>query len=177
MWLWWDLLLTVIKTEEFGDKLKEILSSLNISISELAKTSGIPESTLYKITSNKDVDIRISTLRKIIRALMKYEKYGVEKYTIAVITAREALEGVKRSITFEGETVFIKEYPATSIEEEIIQGIKAEREGVKAIVCGPIAAMSLNKIVLIPVIGLKFEEGPLMNAIERASEKILHKVE
>jgi predicted transcriptional regulator len=71
-----------------------------------------------------------------------------------------------------GNAVKVNEYPATTIEEEIIQGVRAEKEGVKGLICGPIAATTLEKVVDIPITALRFEEGPLINSIERLIEKI-----
>ncbi|MDH5374410.1 MAG: hypothetical protein OEZ21_02695 [Candidatus Bathyarchaeota archaeon] len=66
----------------------------------------------------------------------------------------------------------MNEYPATTTEEEIIQGVRAEKEGVKGLICGPIAATMLEKVVDIPITALRFEEGPLINSIKRLLEKI-----
>lgn len=71
-----------------------------------------------------------------------------------------------------GKRIKVNEYPATTTEEEIIQGVRAEKEGVKGLICGPIAATMLEKVVDIPITALRFEEGPLINSIKRLLEKI-----
>jgi len=50
---------------------------------------------------------------------------------------------------------------ATTIDAEIIHGVRAEKEGKKGLICGPIAATTLEKVVDIPITALRFEEGPL----------------
>ena len=61
---------------------------------------------------------------------------------------------------------------ATTMDEEIIHGVRAEKEGKKGLICGPIAATTLEKVVDIPITALRFEEGPLINSIKRLTEKI-----
>jgi len=91
---------------------------------------------------------------------------------VGVITSRNALDSIGRTIEVGNDVLHIKEYPATTIEEAIIQGVRAEKEGVKGIICGPIAATTLEKVVDIPITALRFEEGPLETAIIKLNEKI-----
>ena len=79
---------------------------------------------------------------------------------------------ISRRLRIGEKELKLKEYPATTIEEEMIQGITAEREGVKGIICGPIAATTLEKIVDIPVIALRFEEGLLLDAVSKLMRKV-----
>ncbi|MFW6041133.1 MAG: helix-turn-helix domain-containing protein [Thermoplasmatota archaeon] len=168
--MWLELLKKSLD-DDFGRELKESISDLGMSIKEFSKRADIPESTLYKIISGDRNDYRISTLKKIINTVKEIEGY-TEHNTIGIITSRGALDSIKREMKFEDKVIKIKEFPATTIEEEIIQGVRAEKEGIKGLVCGPLAATTLEKVVDIPVTALKFEEGPLYNSIERLGRKI-----
>ncbi len=142
-----------------------------MNIKEFSEESRIPKSTLYKIVSNEEKDFRRSTLKQIIETVKRLEGYG-EENVIGIITTRGALDTVGRSFQINGKTVRVNEYPATTIEEEIIQGVRAEKEGVKGLICGPIAATTLEKVVDVPITALRFEEGPLVTSIKRLAEKI-----
>jgi predicted transcriptional regulator len=168
--MWLELLKNSL-SESFGEKLKECIGKLGKNIKEFSEESGIPKSTLYKIISNEEKDFRRSTLRQIIDTVKKLEGYGQEM-VIGIITTRGALDTIDRNFVIDGKTVKVNEYPATTIEEEIIQGVRAEKEGVKGLICGPIAATTLEKVVDIPITALRFEEGPLINSIERLVGKI-----
>ena len=58
----------------FPEALNKALNELGVSIKEFSKLSGIPESTLYKITSGKRPDPQLSTLRQILSALKELEQ-------------------------------------------------------------------------------------------------------
>ena len=164
-------LLKACVSDNFGDKLQETLNTLGLSVKEFSELTEIPVSTLYKIISEERKDFRISTLRKIMDGVRRIEGVDQERM-VGIITSRNALDSIGRTIEVGNETLYIKEYPATTIEEEIIQGVRAEKEGVKGIICGPIAATTLEKGVDIPITALRFEEGPLKTAIIKLNEKI-----
>lgn len=168
--MWLSLLRSVLD-ESFGERLKECIGRLGISIKGFSEESGIPKSTLYKIISSEKKNFRISTLKRIIETVKRLEGYD-QTNMIGIITTRGALDTVGRKFEIGGKTVKVNEYPATTIEEEIIQGVRAEKEGVKGLICGPIAATTLEKVVGIPIVSLRFEEGPLVNAIKKIVEKI-----
>jgi len=120
------------------------------------------------------------------RAHVEWERYGSGPWNyvknkevldhgliIAVITTREALDRISRYLVINNREVMIKEYPATTIEEEVIRGITAEKDGVKGIICGPIAATTLEKVVNIPVISLRFEENVVLEALQKMMQKLL----
>ena len=168
--MWLELLKSSLG-EDFGEVLKDTIGKLGKNIKEFSEESGIPKSTLYKIVSNEEKDFRRSTLKQIVETVKQLEGYGREN-VIGIITTRGALDMIGRSFEFGGKVVKINEYPATTIEEEIIQGIRAEKEGVRGLICGPIAATTLEKVVDIPIVALRFEEGPLISSIKRLMEKI-----
>ena len=151
--------------------MKVTIAKLGKNIKEFSEESGIPKSTLYKIVSNEEKDFRRSTLKQIVETVKRLEGYGREN-VIGIITTRGALDMISRSFEFGGKVVKVNEYPATTIEEEIIQGIKAEKEGVKGLICGPIAAATLEKVVNIPIVAIRFEEGPLINSMKKLMDKI-----
>jgi len=168
--MWLELLKSSLG-ENFGEELKGAIAKLGRNIKEFSEESGIPKSTLYKIVSNEEKDFRRSTLRQIVETVKRLEGYGREK-VVGIITTRGALDMIGRSFEFGGKTVKVNDYPATTIEEEIIQGIRAEKEGVRGLICGPIAATTLEKVVDIPIVTLRFEEGPLINSMKKLMEKI-----
>ena len=163
----------VSSSEEFVRAIKTFLAERNLSAKEFCDRTGIPKNTFYKILSGQRSDFMLSNLKKLIESMREIEE-AERPHAIGVITARGALDVLPRTIRIEGwdEPLYVREYPAVTIEEEIIQGIRAEREKVKGIICGPIAATTLEKVVRIPVIALQFEEGALMRAIEKLSKKI-----
>lgn len=167
----WLELLKISLSESFGEKLKDCIGRLGMNIKEFSDASKLPKSTLYKIISNEEKDFRRSTLKQIIGTVKRLEGYGQEN-VIGIITTRGALDTLGRSFEIDGKTIKVNEYPATTIEEEIIQGVRAEKEGVKGLICGPIAATTLEKVVDVPITALRFEEGPLINSIKRLAEKI-----
>ena len=168
--MWLELLKASLR-ENFGNKLKEYISKLGKTIKEFSVESGVPESTLYKIISNEKKDFRRSTLKQIIETVKRLEGYK-NKNIIGIITSRGALDTIGKKLKIEKKEIEIKEYPATTIEEEIIQGIRAEKEGVKGLICGPVAATTLEKVVDVPIVSLRFEEGPLLNSIQKLIKKI-----
>lgn len=164
-------LLKACVSDNFGDKLQDTLNTLGLSVKEFSELTEIPVSTLYKIISEERKDFRISTLRKIIHGVKRIEGVDQDR-VVGIITSRNALDSIGRIIEIGNEILYIKEYPATTIEEAIIQGVRAEKDGVKGIICGPIAATTLEKVVDIPITALRFEEGPLKTAIIKLKEKI-----
>lgn len=168
--MWLELLKSSLD-RNFGEKLKETISRLGKNIKEFSGECDVPKSTLYKIISEEGKDFRVSTLRQITETVKRLEGYDQEN-VIGIITTRGALDTVGRKFDMGGKLVKVSEYPATTIEEEIIQGVRAEKEGAKGLICGPIAANTLEKVVSIPIVSLRFEEGPLVNAIKKLVEKI-----
>ena len=105
-------------------------------------------------------------------ALMLPRGKSAQAKSLGIITTRTALDTIGRTIEVKGETVAIKEFPATTIEEAIIQGVKAEKAGVKGIICGPIAATTLERVVDIPITAFRFDEELLMDAISKLADKL-----
>ena len=162
----------MISNKEFILELKKILIEKNMTALDFSKKTKIPESTLYKILSDPKKDFRVSTLRQILNTIEEMEQRKLKGYTIGIITTREALDYISKSIKVKEKTIKIREYPANTIEEEIIQGIGAQKDGVKGIICGPVAANTIEKVVDIPVISIRFDKELLMKSIKNIANKI-----
>lgn len=142
-----------------------------MSIKEFSGETGIPASTLYKVISEEGKDFRRSTLRQIVEGVRRLEGSGQER-VLSIITTRTALDTIGKTIDIDGGYVNIQEFPATTIEEAIIQGVRAEKAGVKGIICGPIAATTLERAVDIPITAFRFDEGLLLDAIAMLADKL-----
>lgn len=166
----WQRVMVKAGTEEFGDALEHALRSHNLSIKDFAEKYEIPESTLYKITSGERQNFGVKKLHKIIYALRKEE--GFDQPTIGLITTRDACDRAPNEIDANGKTYRIKPLPAHTIEEEMIKGINAEKDGIDAILCGPIAATTIEQIVDVPVGGLQFDRDLMLDSIESLIQRL-----
>ncbi|MFB6179806.1 MAG: hypothetical protein ABEI77_08790 [Halorientalis sp.] len=160
------------KDEELGPLLKEALDKLNVSITEFAERSDLSESILYKISSGHRENVHLQNFQEIVQTLKQVEQ-GREhdEREFAVITNRESLERIQNYREIDGMKVRLREYPSSTVEEAIRQSILAERDGVDAIVCGPITAYTVEAIVYTPVIGLDVSAEQVEHAVETALEK------
>jgi predicted transcriptional regulator len=166
------LLSSMESRDDLVRSIKAFLAERNMSAKNFCEVSGMPQNTLYKILSRNRRDFMLSNMRRLIGAMREID--SGEGYSVGVITSRGALDNLQRVVSIEGRDtdLVIREYPATTIEEEIIQGIRAEREKMKGVICGPIAANTLEKVVRIPVIALQFKEDALLEALEKLSNKL-----
>ena len=156
------------------ETLKEIVKyDLRMSVRELAVQSGIAQSSLYKILHGKRSP-NLTTLRAIIRALRIFYKRGEEGQFIGVIAARPVLEGIVERITeVDGHPIRVREYPVQTVEDAIVAGVRAEREGAIGIVCAPIVSGPIEQLVSVPVATIVPRESMVL-AIERAARKGWH---
>ncbi|MBU4373347.1 MAG: helix-turn-helix domain-containing protein [Euryarchaeota archaeon] len=147
-----------------------IKEDLRMTAAEFSERSGIPPSTIYKLLSGHR-EPNIKTLRQIVSVLRKME--GTEKSEfIAVIAARHVLDYItEKKLKVRGRLLTIREYSATSMEEAIVAAIKAERDGAKAVVCAPIVATTVEKVLRIPVATI-MPKNSLIEAIELAAKKM-----
>ncbi len=153
--------------KEFGRIIKD---ELRMTAAEFSERSGIPPSTIYKLLSGHR-EPNIKTLRLIVSVLRKME--GPEKSEfIAVIAARPVLDYItEKKLKVKGRLLTIREYSATSMEEAIVAAIRAERDGAKAVVCAPIVATTIEKVLRIPVATIMPKDS-LIEAIELAAKKM-----
>ncbi|MCD6144851.1 helix-turn-helix domain-containing protein [ANME-2 cluster archaeon] len=165
-----EVILAVFESDErfrnvFSRAIKE---QLGMTILEFSKCASIPHSTLYKILSGHR-EPNVKTLRRIIETIRKLE--GTEKNFIAVIAARPVLDRItERQLQIEGESVVVREYAASTMEDAIIAAVRAERDGASALVCAPIVSPTVEKILRIPVATIN-PTNSIVRAIELAARK------
>ncbi|MDD2472482.1 MULTISPECIES: helix-turn-helix domain-containing protein [unclassified Methanoculleus] len=151
----------------FSGALQEELARQNMSVRDLADRAGVPPATLYKLTSGK-ADPRLSTIRRIVNVLEPREKNF-----IAVIAARFLLNDLdNRDLLIDGRSYRIRGYSADSLEECIIAAARADKEGALGIICAPILAPIVEKIVDCPVAIIKPQQQTLIEAIETVAKRI-----
>lgn len=166
----WQQVMNKAGTNDFGDQLERALRQQNLSIKEFAERYEIPESTLYKITSGERVNFGVETLRKIADGLQAEE--GYDQRTVGLITTRQACDQAPSEMSFQETTYRILPLPAHTIEEEIIKGVNAEKDGIDAILCGPIAATTIEQVVDIPVSGLQFDKQLMEDSLQSLIERL-----
>ncbi|OPX62650.1 MULTISPECIES: helix-turn-helix domain-containing protein [unclassified Methanoregula] len=152
---------------DFTTALNEELERKNMTVKDLAEQTGIPVSTLYKVTVGER-DPRLSTIKKIVSVL----EPGHDRF-IAVIAARFLLDSLdRREIESGGRRIGIRGYSANSLEECIIAAVRAEKDGAAGIVCAPILASIVEKIVDIPVVMLRPDLAVVSEAMATLARKV-----
>ena len=123
---------------------------LGMSLNEFCQLSGISQSTMYKILEDKR-EPNLRTVRQVIKAL-KILMEADDSHFIAVIASTTVVENLPRTIEMEGGVVInVREYPGSTVEDAIIAAVRAERDGALGVVCAPIVAPTIEKILAIPV--------------------------
>ena len=147
-----DDLITGMLREEGGFQIafRGILDNeLHMSLNEFCRATGISQSTLYKVMEGgREPNLR--TVREVIKAL-KILNTAEENRFIAIIAASTALESIPESVTVSGQNIKVHEYPVATLEDAIIAAVRAERDGALGLVCAPIVAPTVEKILSIPV--------------------------
>ncbi|MDH5806232.1 MAG: helix-turn-helix domain-containing protein [Candidatus Methanomethylicaceae archaeon] len=162
----------LISNEAFSSTLRSIMKRRKISLKELSQGCGIPISTLNKIISEAR-DLRVSTFRAIINYFKSLENPSSD-IVIGVIAARVCLDTLsKHQIIIKGKKVLIKEYPVATIEDAIINAIKATQDKVHGIVCAPIVASIIEKFIKVPIVSIKVGEENVLESIDILVDKIL----
>jgi predicted transcriptional regulator len=153
---------------DFTAALNEELERRNMSVRELANQTGIPVSTLYKVTMGER-DPRLSTVKKIV-SVLEPERHRF----IAVIAAKFLLDSVEtREVESSGGQKFaIRGYSAHSLDECIVAAARAEKDGASGIICAPILASIVEKIVDVPVGMLR----PELSCVDEAIGAVLKKI-
>lgn len=154
----------------FREAFREVLDEdLKMTVHEFCTSSGLSPSTIYKIMQERR-EPNLRTVRDIIWAVRKLENNPGGNF-IAVIGHRVVLSKIEeRIVRVNGRDVRIKEYPAASIEDAIVAAVHAERDGAIALVCAPIVAPTVEKILTIPV-SIVIPQESVVRAIARAAEK------
>lgn len=152
---------------DFTTALNEELERKNLSVKDLAELTGIPVSTLYKVTVGER-DPRLSTIKKIV-AVLEPER---DRF-IAIIAARFLLDSLEiRETEVNGKNFLIRGYSANSLDECIIAAARAEKDGATGIVCAPILASIVEKIVDIPVGMFRPDLSVISEALMSVAKKI-----
>jgi predicted transcriptional regulator len=160
------LALRIFRTD-FKAALEEELNRRDMSIKELAERADIPAATIYKITSGER-DPRFSTVKAIVNAIDP-----MEKDFIAIIAAKFLLDEVESmKLTIRGNVVKVRGYTANTMEECIIAAVRAEKEGAKGIICAPILASIIERIVDVPVVIMKPRRETILEAIDSIAQRI-----
>lgn len=146
-----DLIAGMLREEGgFSKAFRHILDEeLCMSLNEFCRITGISQSTVYKIMEEgREPNLR--TVRQVIKAL-KLLQGSDESRFIAIIADTTVVESLPRTMELEGIAVGIREYPVSTVEDAIIAAVHAEKDGALGVVCAPIVAPTVEKILSIPV--------------------------
>ncbi len=155
--------------QKFRTTLHEVLHDLGWTAKELSKKAGISPSTLYKIM-NEDRSPSLEILRKMLRAVREAEGLRSGSFIALIVTRRVLDEVVERTVEIEGETVRVREYPASTVEDAIVAAVRAEQDGAVAVVCAPIVSPTVEKILDIPIATIVPRDS-VTEAIKLAAKK------
>ena len=147
-----DLISSMLRDEGgFQTAFREILDNeLKMSLNEFCQVAEISQSTMYKILEERR-EPNLRTIRQIIKAINRINRRDSEKF-VAVIASPRFMEGLPRSLeTGANGPVAIREYPVSTVEDAIIATVRAERDNALGIVCAPIVANTVEKIISIKV--------------------------
>lgn len=161
-----DLITGMLKEEGgFQKALKDVLENdLNMTVNEFCRETNVSQSTMYKILEEKR-EPNLRTVRMIIKGIKSLETNHSDDY-IAVIASHIVFENLEKRIEVKGRNVILKEYPVATVEDAIVAAVRAERDGALAIICAPIVAPTVEKIVSIPV-STVVPTNSIMRAVER----------
>ena len=154
----------------FQKALRNILEDeLGMTLNEFCQASGLSQSTMYKIMEdNREPNLR--TVRQVIKSL-KVLMEADDSHFIAVIASTNVVENLPRTIDLDGLVVNVREYPVSTVEDAIIASVRAERDGALGVVCAPIVAPTIEKILAIPVSRV-IPTSSVMLAIDRLKDFI-----
>lgn len=136
--------------DAFRQALGEVLDELGLTMQDLARRAKVSPSTLYKI-ANEDRSPSLDVLRRILGAIRESEGLRAGNFIALIVTRQVLDETVERSVRIGDETVRVREYPASTVEDAIVASIRAERDGAVAVVCAPIVSPTIEKILDIPI--------------------------
>ena len=166
-----DLISGMLREEGgFQKAFRSILDDeLNMSLNEFCQVSGISQSTMYKILEDKR-EPNLRTVRQIIKSL-KIIMGPEDKHFIAVIANTMSMESIPKTIDLDGLPVTIREYPVSTVEDAIIAAVRAERDGALGVVCAPIVAPTIEKILTVPVSRV-IPTTSVMKAVDRLKDLV-----
>jgi predicted transcriptional regulator len=156
--------------DAFPAALRAILrEDLKVSVAEFAQAAGIPQPTLYKILSGEH-EPNLRTVRLCVRAIIALEGTNARGF-IAVVAPPATLGRVDRASLGREMGVLIKEYPAATVEDALVAGVWAEREGALSIVTGPLEGSYLRRVTTLDVLIPEPDES-LETAVRRAAATV-----
>ncbi|HJJ28924.1 MAG TPA: helix-turn-helix domain-containing protein [Methanocorpusculum sp.] len=148
--------------------ISEELKRRGMSVHQLAAACEISPVTLYKIV-NGERSPSFATVKKIAGVFYPRMAGGF----IAVIAAKFLLEDIEGTkITINGSDYRIQGYPANSLEDCLAAAARARDEGASGIVCAPVLASLIEKIVDIPVAIMKPEMSAVENAVHVIAKRL-----
>lgn len=161
-----DLIAGMLREEGgFQKALRSMLDDeLDMTLSEFCTASGLSPSTMYKILEEKR-EPNIRTVREIIKAAKTLADPNAEHF-IAIIASNVSMDSLPDTAEISGRSVRLREYPVNTVEDAIIAAVRAERDGALAVVCAPIVAPTVEKILTIPVSRV-IPTVSILRAIER----------
>jgi predicted transcriptional regulator len=144
--------------DAFPTALRTVLrEDLEVSVAEFAQVSGIPQPTLYKILAGEH-EPNLRTVRLCVRAVIALEGNS-ERGFIAVVAPPTTLSRMDRDAIAREQGVLVREYAAATVEDAIVGGVWAEREGAQMIVAGPIEASFLRRVTTLDVLAPEPDEA------------------
>lgn len=166
-----DLISSMLREEGgFQKAFKSILrDDLEMSLSEFCQVSGLSQSTMYKILEERR-EPNLRTVRQVIKTLRVLSKKDNNRF-VAVIASSRFTEGLPVLMDIQGFTFSVREYVVATVEDAIIAAVRAERDGASAIVCAPIIAPTVEKILSIPVSPI-MPYGSVIKALENLRDFI-----
>ena len=167
-----DLVHNMLREEgAFQKSFRSILDEeLNMSLVDLCRESGVSQSTMYKILE-EDREPNLRTIRQVVKALNRLYDEGGKKF-VAVIASPTFIESIPVSLkTADGRDIDVREYAVCSVEDAIIASVRAERDGALAVVCAPIIAPTIEKILSIIVSPIMAYES-VVKALDDVSKRL-----
>jgi predicted transcriptional regulator len=144
-------------------------NELNMTVSEFCLSTGISQSTMYKILEEKR-EPNLRTVRSIIKAVRYLSAKPGERF-IAIIASDQVLQTVSDSVVLGNREILLREYPVSTVEDAIISAVRAERDGALAVICAPIIAPTVERILTIPVSPV-IPSDSIFTAIDKISKDI-----
>jgi len=154
----------------FQKALKNVLvNELDMTVNEFCLATGISQSTMYKILEEKR-EPNLRTIRAIIKAV-RYLSAEPDERFIAIIASHQVLQTIIETVKVGNKDIMLREYPVATMEDAIVSAVRAERDGALAVVCAPIIAPTIERILTIPVSPV-IPSSSIFAAIEKIRDDI-----
>ena len=129
--------------------------------------TGFPPVTLTKISSG-DRDPRLSTVKKIVSVFSPH--HGKFIALIAAKFLLDEIEGTKVDVG--GVEYRIKGYTANSLDDCSLAAVRARYDGAAGIICAPILASLIERLVDVPVAIMKPEMDAVFTAVDSIAKRL-----